>query len=65
MSKYSCKCPAPGCGFGLRVQAGDDKEAVIKIRAEGVRHIMEDHPDFPDIDPEKACAGVLKKMKKD
>jgi hypothetical protein len=64
MSKYSCKCPAPGCGFSLRVEAGDDKEAATKMCTEGVRHITESHPDFPDINPERACAYVLKEMKK-
>lgn len=48
MSKYSCKCPVPGCGCGFEVEAEDWETAFKKIYAEGNSHIIECHPDFPE-----------------
>lgn len=66
MSRYSCKCPAPGCDFILVVEADDWEGAFKKSLREGGRHIMENHPDFPDFEDRegKAREYALEKLKK-
>lgn len=48
MSRYSCKCPSPGCDFVLEVSARGLREALKKMYAGGHRHLVEKHPDFPE-----------------
>ena len=66
MSRYSCKCPAPGCDFILEVTANDWEGAFKKSLREGGLHIMENHPDFPDFEDRegKAREYALENLKK-
>ena len=48
MSKYSCKCPVPGCDCSFEIEAEDWEAAFKKIYPGGNRHIIECHPDFPE-----------------
>lgn len=66
MSRYSCKCPAPGCDFILEVKANDWEGAFKKSFRRGAQHIVQNHPDFPDFEDreEKAREYALERLKK-
>lgn len=65
MKKYSCKCPAPGCDFVIVEKASNWEKAFNKMYISGGRHIVDNHPDFPDLeDPEgRAREFALKYLK--
>ncbi len=63
MSSYSCKCPVPGCVFVSTVEARGCEEAVTKFYKEGKNHIVDMHPDFPEMTVEEAYRYVLRYMK--
>lgn len=63
MSRYSCKCPAPGCDFVLEVTAESQEDALKKMFTEGSQHILDIHPDFPEVEKNKAKAYALKNIK--
>jgi hypothetical protein len=66
MSKYSCRCPAPGCESKAVVEADDWEGAFKKLFEMGNRHIFENHPDFPVAEnpEEEARKFVRKNMKR-
>jgi len=53
MSRYSCKCPAPGCDFILKVTANDWEGAFKKSLREGGLHIVKITPTFPILRTER------------
>ena len=63
MSKYSCKCPAPGCDFVLVVEANGFEDAFRMMYEGGKIHIVENHPDFPDLDEDRAYKYAQENMK--
>ena len=62
MSKYSCLCPSPGCGYVLEVASGSWEEAFKKMFVGEGKHLVENHPDFPDLD-ESIRQYALENMK--
>lgn len=63
MSKYSCKCPAPGCNYVLVVEANGFEDAFRMMYEGGKIHIVENHPDFPDLDEDCAYKYAQENMK--
>lgn len=63
MSKYSCKCPSPGCVSELMVVANSRPDAFKKLFEVGNRHFIDNHPDFPESAIEDAFNNMDKKMK--
>ena len=65
MSKYSCKCPAPGCSFVFTTTASSWNSAFKKMYDDGAKHIIDKHPDFPEVEfpIKKAKEFARKEMK--
>ena len=61
--KYSFKCPAP-CNYEVKVDAGNDDEAVGKIIKAGEVHRKQAHPNMPPMTDEQLRTTVRSGMKK-
>ena len=61
--KYSFKCPAP-CNYEVKVDAGNDDEAVGKIIKAGEVHRKQAHPNMPPMTDEQLRTMVRSGMKK-
>ncbi len=61
--KYSFTCPAP-CNYEVKVDAGNDGEAVGKIIKAGEAHRKQAHPDMPPMTEEQLRTIVRSGMKK-
>jgi hypothetical protein len=66
MSKYSCKCAAPGCAKVFEVEADSWESAFKKMFAVGQQHVVDFHPDLPETDDREARGRefAVKNMKK-
>ena len=60
--KYSFTCPAP-CNYEVKVDAGNNDEAVGKIIKAGEVHRKQAHPDMPPMTEEQLKNIVRSGMK--
>ncbi len=60
---YSFKCPG-ACNYVVKVDAGNDDEAVRKIIKEGEVHRKQAHPEMPPMTDEQLGTIIRSGMKK-